>query len=254
VKEHRLIIGTEKFMVGELKFTAHRPYELPNSISISRHNSQWHVSFSYGDAELPKDTLLLITEEKLIEYFSGLTEEELEEIANGGDRGVVIPVAMSNGKGYDFTGAEKKSLAEAQRLRKKLQEKLSNQCKGSRRRERTKVRIDKTYAKERNIREDRAHKISHDIVEDTAQVNIFEDLPISNMVRKPKVKRDANGEFLKNGAKAKAGLNKSILNSMWGRIVTFSRYKGLKKEKSIYHRPCRWLVKARLRTMSFALP
>jgi len=30
VKEHRLTIGTEKFMVGELKFTAHRPYELPN--------------------------------------------------------------------------------------------------------------------------------------------------------------------------------------------------------------------------------
>src|SRR5208283_3373708 len=231
VEEHKLMIGTERFMVGELKFTAHRPYELPNSICISRHNSQWHVSFSYGDAEFAKDTLPLMSEEKLIEYFSGLTEEELEEIANGGDRGVVIPVAMSNGKGYDFTGAEKKSPAEAQRLRKKLQEKLSNQCKGSRRRERTKVRIDKTYAKERNIREDRAHKISHDIVEDTAQVNIFEDLQVSNMVRKPKVKRDANGEFLKNGAKAKAGLNKSILNSMWGRIVTFSRYKGLKNRE-----------------------
>ncbi|MGO9614138.1 MAG: helix-turn-helix domain-containing protein, partial [Dissulfurispiraceae bacterium] len=40
VKEYRLIIGTEKFMIGELKFIAHRPYELPNSISISRHNNQ----------------------------------------------------------------------------------------------------------------------------------------------------------------------------------------------------------------------
>jgi len=35
VKEHRLLIGTGKFMVGELKFTAHRPYELPNSITIA---------------------------------------------------------------------------------------------------------------------------------------------------------------------------------------------------------------------------
>src|SRR5208337_1542839 len=189
VEEHRLIIGTERFMVGELKFTAHRPYELPNSICISRHNSQWHVSFSYGDAELPDDTLPLMTEEKLIEYFSGLTEEELDSIANG-DRGVVIPVAMSNGKEYDLTGAEKRSLAHAQQSWKELQRKLSNQCKGSRRRERTKVRIGKTYVKERNIREDRAHKISHAIVEDTAQVNIFEDLPVSNMVRKQKVKRD----------------------------------------------------------------
>src|SRR5208337_1009930 len=54
VKEHRLLIGTGKFMVGELKFTAHRPYELPNSITIARHNTQWYVSFNYG--ELPKDT------------------------------------------------------------------------------------------------------------------------------------------------------------------------------------------------------
>jgi len=138
---------------------------------------------------------------------------------------------MSNGKEYDFTEAEKHSFAEAERLRKKLQKKLSKQRKGSKRRQDTKTRIGKTYAKERNIREDRAHKISHDLVEDTAQVNIFEDLSVSNMVRRPKVKRDANGKFLNNGARAKAGLNKSLLNSMWGRIVTFSRYKGLKKEK-----------------------
>ena len=125
VKEHKLMIGTEKFIVGELKFIAHRPYELPKSISISQHNTNWHVSFNYGDAELPEDTLALMTEEKLIEYFSGLTAEELDSIANGCDRGVVIPIAMSNGKEYDFAGAEKKSIAEAQRLRKELQEKLS---------------------------------------------------------------------------------------------------------------------------------
>ena len=89
----------------------------------------------------------------------------------------------------------------------------------------------RAYAKERNIREDRAHKISHDIVADTAQVNIFEDLQVPNMVRRPKVKTDANGKFLSNGARAKAGLNKSILKSMWGRNIVFLIYKGLKKEK-----------------------
>jgi len=34
-----------------------------------------------------------MTEEKLIEYFSGLTAEELDRIAVGGDRGVTIPMA-----------------------------------------------------------------------------------------------------------------------------------------------------------------
>ena len=99
-------------MVGELKVTAHRPYELPNSITIARHNTQWYVSFNYG--ELPKDTPPLMTEKELLEYFSGLTEEELDSIANGLDRGVVIPVAMSDGKKYDFSEAEKESLAHAQ--------------------------------------------------------------------------------------------------------------------------------------------
>src|SRR5208337_1636425 len=211
------------------KFTAHRPYELPNSITIARHNTQWYVSFNYG--ELPKDSSPLMTEKELLEYFSGLTEEELDSIGNGLDRGVVIPVAMSNGKKYDFTEAEKESLAHAQESRRKLQKKFSKQRKGSKRRENTKTMIGRAYAKERNIREDRAHKISHDIVEDDAQVNIFEDLQIPNMVRKPKVKKDVNGKFLKNGARAKAGLNKSILNSMWGRIIVFLIYKGLKKEK-----------------------
>jgi len=147
VKEHKLIIGTGKFMVGELKFIAHRPYELPNSISISRHNTQWYVSFNYGYAELPKDTLPLMTEKELIEYFSALTEEELDSIANGLDRGVVIPVATSNGKKYDFTEAEKKSVAHAQQSRKELQRKLSKQRKGSKRRENTKARIGKTYVR-----------------------------------------------------------------------------------------------------------
>src|SRR5208337_1518061 len=231
VQENKLIIGTDKSMIGELKFTAHRPYELPNSICISRNNGQWHVSFNYKDAELPDDTLPLMTERELMSYFSSLTEGELDSLANGGDRGVVIPVAMSNGKEYDFTDAEKWSLEQAQQSRNKLQRKLAKQCKGSKRRERTKARIGKTYAKERNIRQDRAHKISHAIVEDTAQVNIFEDLQVSNMVRRPKAKMDANGKFLNNGARAKAGLNRAILNSMWGRVVTFARYKGLKKEK-----------------------
>ncbi|MGO9613208.1 MAG: RNA-guided endonuclease InsQ/TnpB family protein, partial [Dissulfurispiraceae bacterium] len=159
-------------------------------------------------------TLPLMSEDKLIEYFSGLTEEELDSIANGGDRGVVIPVAMSNGKEYDFTGAEKRSLAHAQQSRRRLQRKLSKPAQGF-----------------QTQGEDQAHKISRAIVEDTAQVNIFADLRVFNMVRKAKVKRDVNGKFLNKGAKAKAGLNKSILNSMWGRVVTFARYQGLKKEK-----------------------
>ena len=228
--EHKLFIGTEKSPIGELKFKAHRPYGIPNSITVSRHNGEWHVSFNYAVANL-SGNLEPMSEEKLIEYFSGLTAEELEAIAVGGDRGVTIPMATSGGVNYDFTETEKKRLSKAKKQRKKLQKRLAKQHKESNRRKVTKEKIGKSYTKERNIRQDCAHKISHAIVETEAQIFVHEDLPVKNMTKRAKPRQDANGKYIKNGAAAKSGLNDAILRSMWGMVVKFIRYKGLKKEK-----------------------
>ena len=112
IQEHKLIIGTDKFPVGELKFKAHRPYEIPKTITVSRHNGEWHVSFNYAEALSP-GTQEPMSEEELLEYYSGLTPEELDSITVGGDRGIAIPMATSNGIDYDFTETEKKRLAKA---------------------------------------------------------------------------------------------------------------------------------------------
>jgi hypothetical protein len=45
---------------------------------------------------------------------------------------------------------------------------------------------------------------------------VFEDLSLHQMVNKPKAKQDENGKYLHNGASAKAGLNKSILEVLDG--------------------------------------
>ena len=228
--EHKLFIGTEKSPIGELKFKAHRPYGIPNSITVSRRNGEWHVSFNYAVVNL-SGNLEPMSEEKLIEYFSGLTAEELEAIAVGGDRGVTIPMATSGGDNYDFTETQKKRLSKAKKQRKKLQKQMAKQQKESNRRKVTKEKIGKSYTKERNIQQDCAHKISHSIVESEPQVFVHEDLQVKNMTKRAKPKQDENGKYIKNGAAAKSGLNDAILRSMWGMVVKFIRYKGLRKEK-----------------------
>ena len=86
------------------------------------------------------------------------------------------------------------------------------------------------YAK--NVRQDYAHQTSHRLVEDERYVlYVFEDLFIKNMTRRPKVQRDARGRFLPNGRRAKASLNRAILASAWGQVVTFTRYKARRHNK-----------------------
>jgi len=51
------------------------------------------------------------------------------------------------------------------------------------------------------------------------------------MTKRVKPKQDVSGKYVKNGAAAKSGLNDAILRSMWGMVIVFIRYKGLKKEK-----------------------
>ena len=162
------------------------------------------MSFNYALANL-SDNLEPMTEEKLLEYFSGLTAEELERITKGGDRGVTIPMAISDGVKFDFTVTEKKRLIKAKKQRKRLQKELAKQQKESNRRKVTKTKIGKTYTKERNIRRDCAHKISHTIVESETQVFVHEDLLVKNMTKRAKPKRDESGRYIKNGAAAKSG-------------------------------------------------
>ena len=68
---------------------------------------------------------------------------------------------------------------------------------------------------------------------------VFEALRISNMTKRPKGKQNANGQFLPNGAKAKAGLNRAILSSAWGQVVALTIYKALRHDKLVITVPPR---------------
>jgi putative transposase len=52
---------------------------------------------------------------------------------------------------------------------------------------------------------------------------VFEDLGVSNMTKRPKPKQGENGNYLPNGAAAKGGLNKSILDAGWSAFVALCK-------------------------------
>ena len=55
------------------------------------------------------------------------------------------------------------------------------------------------------------------------------------MTRKPKLKKDNNGKFLPNKAKAKAGLNKSILDKNWYKLELYTKYKANNLGKAFFN-------------------
>ncbi|MGH2482637.1 MAG: RNA-guided endonuclease InsQ/TnpB family protein, partial [Ktedonobacteraceae bacterium] len=99
---------------------------------------------------------------------------------------------------------------------KKVQEALSRKKRGSKRRKKAAQLVGKNHQHIRNQRKDFQHKEARKLV-NSYQTIVFEKLKPANMSKRPKPKQDEKtGEYLPNGASAKAGLNKSILDAGWG--------------------------------------
>lgn len=148
--------------------------------------------------------------------------------AIGLDRGCVHTLASSDGT---FMDMPKPSKAELKRL-KYLQRKMArqdrvNEARGGRTAKFASKRRQRTLS-EFNTLQGRIVRRRNDWIEKTtttlARENILiamEDLDIQAMTRKPKPKPDPAkpGQYLHNGAKAKAGLDRSILSNCWGHTL-----------------------------------
>ncbi len=176
--------------IGTAKVKLHREMQgTIKTLSIKREGQHWYAVFSceVKTVRLP------------------LSYEDV-----GIDLGVTHFAAFSNGEFVDhpryFRRAEKK-LA-------KLQQALSRKKRGSHRRAKAVQRVAKQHRKIKNQRRDFQHKVSRMLV-NRYQLIAFEDLHAANMVKRPHPKQDESGKYLPNGASAKAGLNKSILDAGW---------------------------------------
>lgn len=222
---HRLVVGTTKFPVGEISFPAHRPYGIPKSIVLSREGGRWFVAFAYEDGNPTVDP------QAIIDRYAVLPEAVLKAKVEGYDRGVAVPVMGSKQGAHDFTPGQQAHLIQLDAKIRRVQRILSHRQKGSNRRERAKLALGRTHAVRANIRRDFAHQTSHRFATSPVEVFVAEDLKLRNMTRRPKPKRNQTKGYLPNGAKAKAGLNRSLLNAALGMTWRFLQYKAVRHGK-----------------------
>ena len=195
--------------IGTIKIKLHRPVQGNIKIcTIKREGEHWYVVFSCE----------VETEKLPVSY---------EDV--GIDLGVTHFAALSNGEFIDhprhFRRAEKK-LAKAQQA-------LFRKKKGSHRRAKAARRIAKQHRKIRNQRRDFQHKASRKLV-NRYQIIVFEDLQVKNLTKAPKPKQDeATGTYLPNGASAKAGLNKSILDAGWSTFTEMVKVKAASAGRTV---------------------
>lgn len=223
---YRLLIGTKKFPVGELHYKAHRAHAIPASITLTIEAGRWYLSFTN------EDETILPSKQDTADWLAGFTETELMERAVGLDRGVTIPLCASSGKDFDLLPKQRERIAKKQAAARRWQRKLSRRVKGSANRRKAARRIEACRQYEKNVRRDFAHQISHAIVADPKTLLIvFEALGVQRMTKKPKAKQDEAGRWIKNGARAKAGLNRGILASAWGKTKEYASYKAQRAGK-----------------------
>ena len=189
--------------IGEIKTNYYRPLSgEPKAITVKREGRKWWLSVRC--VNVPASPL------------------ERTSCEVGIDLGVVNQIATSEGeliRGQHFGKRTQRNLSAAQR-------KLATKQRGSHRQRIQVLDVARLHRKIKHQRHNAAHQMSRQLV-DHYDFIALEELKITNMVRAPKGRSvpEQPGKFLPNGARAKAGLNRSIHDAGWGQFVSLLSYK-----------------------------
>ena len=147
----------------------------------------------------------------------------------GLDRGCVHTLASSDGTFEDMPKPSKTELKRLKHLQRRMaRQDRVNEARGGRTTKFASKRRQRTLT-EFNTLQGRIIRRRNDWIEKTttrlARENILvalEDLDVQAMTKRPKPRPDPDkpGRYLHNGAKAKAGLDRSILSNNWSRLMT----------------------------------
>ena len=178
--------------VGHVRVHQHRPVRgQVKTITARREGGRWYVMLSCDD--VPAEPL------------------EPTGSATGIDVGVASFLTTSGGV---HVPNPRHLAASAGRL-EAAQRDLARKKRGSIRRKQAVAKVARLHRKVRRQRLDHAHNTALALVRDHDLI-AHEKLRVTNMTARPRPRPDGNGGHQSNGAAAKAGLNKSILDTGWG--------------------------------------
>ena len=161
-------------------------------------------------------------------FVSALVEDdESESVALDGVIGIDVGVSSMAycSDGTQFAPSDR--LKKSEKKLANLQKKLARQKKGSGRHDETKRKIAKLHREIRRHRSHVQHNASAYVTRHAKPEAIaIETLNVAGMTRRPKPKPREDGDgYERNNARAKAGLNKAILNSGIGELHRQIKYK-----------------------------
>jgi putative transposase len=197
--------------IGQIKIKLHREMQgKVKTCTIKKEGEQWYAVLTCEYKHDPTTTF----------------HPSSEEI--GVDLGVKVFAMLSNGEPI----ANPRHYRVEEEKIQTAHQKINRRKPRSHRRNRAKKELSRLYRKVRNRRRDFHHKESRKLV-NQYRVIVFEDLQITNLTATPKPKQDEEtGAYLPNGAAAKAGLNKSILDAGWGSFVHLCASKAEKRKEA----------------------
>lgn len=189
--------------IGQVKVDLHRKVAgRVKTIQINRHGRRWMLVLSCD--RVPANPLPVTNRQA------------------GIDLGIVSFATTSEGQHVDnprWARAAADRLAAAQR-------RLQQARRGGKNRATKRETVAARHRKIANQRKDFHHKQARELVA-RYDLIVVEDLKIASMLRRAKPIADPTkrGHYLRNGARAKSGLNRSISDAGWGQFVSILRAK-----------------------------